>query len=140
MLTIRDTTIEDLMFFYNNVRPLDKVEFSLMSGIRLADARLLSLGDTQVLVDEDDRVYALGGIEGNFIWLLCTTLVEEHPITFLKACRAYFKSWIGDRVLTNFVWENNVLHIRWLKWLGAVFTPEQPIKYFRQFVLNGKDW
>lgn len=137
-LMIRDITIHDIVDFYQHVRALDKVEFELLSELRLDDARLVDLANAQALVDESDNVYAIGGVDDLFIWLLCTDRVEQNPITFLRACKRYFSTWIGNRSVTNFAWEQNTLHIKWLKWIGAVFIPNNTIKGFRQFVINNR--
>ena len=137
ILTIRNTTLKDLVYFYQNVRVLDKVETGLMSELRLADTSINDLADSQVLVDEDDNVYALGGINGKCIWLLCTHKVEENPITFLRYCRRYFDSWLRGRVVTNFAWLGNRLHIEWLKWVGAVFVGKS-LNNFQQFIIDSR--
>lgn len=56
------------------------------------------------------------------VWLLGTPAIEDIKVPFLRQSR----SWL-DRIskgftgLRNHVHENNVLHIRWLRWLEFTF-------------------
>lgn len=55
-------------------------------------------------------------------WLLATPQIERAPISFLRGCREWFNLFLHQcNELHNFVDERNVLHIKWLKWLGFDF-------------------
>lgn len=56
-------------------------------------------------------------------WLLGTDLLARYPVTFLRYSRPYFEEMQATyRVLTNFVHDENVRSIRWLRWLGFEFS------------------
>lgn len=138
-MIIKDVTMKHIVDFYQNIRALDRVEFGLMSELRLEDAPVSAFSDCKVLVDDNDDVYAIAAIEqGSFVWMLCTTRVEKKPIAFLRACKKFYDEFIQGRVLTNFAWLGNSLHIKWLKWIGATFV-DVPINNFQQFMLDGRN-
>lgn len=57
-------------------------------------------------------------------WGVFTTVVDAHPLPFLRACRRYIDSQ-QNRFLMNYADARNILTIRWLSWLG--FTIDQPV-------------
>lgn len=98
-----------------------------MAGKRFEQLSVADFVNCEAVVDEDGELYAIGGIEvhtdeQDIIWLLCTYLVEEHPIKFLKGILALHKRNLElHPKLWNVVWLGNPKHIEWLKWLGARF-------------------
>lgn len=68
----------------------------------------------------------LGGI--GIPWMIATTAIERHQLTFLRACRpAVAEMRRMFPVLVNAVDARNVLTIRWLRWLGFRLLPARPL-------------
>ena len=59
------------------------------------------------------------GKEGD-IWMLCTPLIHQHPITFAREAKRYVDS-RTEPLLWNIVDSRNTAHIRLLKFLGFKF-------------------
>ena len=59
------------------------------------------------------------GKEGD-IWMLCTPLIHQHPITFAREAKRYVDSRTEPR-LWNIVDSRNTAHIRLLRFLGFKF-------------------
>lgn len=56
------------------------------------------------------------------VWMLGTPGIERYARTFLRHSRAEFARVIeGYRYVQNYVWAENALHIRWIKWIGCEF-------------------
>lgn len=132
MMRIEPITVSHLTEFLRIGRKLDILEFGL-GGTSLLNTPLSTFSNTLVMLDEEDRLYCIGGWYSNgLIWLLCTENVEKFPIKFLRAT----KKWTGVLLqsvprLYNCVWTKNQLHVKWLKWLGAEFGAKQgDMQYF----------
>ena len=59
------------------------------------------------------------GKEGD-IWMLCTPLIHQHPITFAREAKRYVDS-RTEPLLWNIVDSRNTAHIRLLRFLGFKF-------------------
>lgn len=122
-----------LFDFLKHARPLDLAEVKYATGTSFEDTSLHELEDALVLVDEKDKVYAIGGYKNHVVWLLCTSRVVEHKIKFLRFMKSYYQKVIDkEGWLYNYVWTGNELHMKWLKYMGANFFPQ---KYY---VWNGQ--
>ena len=70
-----------------------------------------------------------------YVWMLGTSLIEEHPIHFLRYSRAAIKLMRERyRVLYGDIETDYKASVKWLKWLGAEVTPHE--KHL-MFVLRG---
>lgn len=119
------------------MREEDRLEWYYASGCSFGLTPVLELKDALCLYDDETRkVYAVGGIEADLIWVVCTTEVDKHPIKFLRFCKPFFKKWVQWHV-SNYVWMKNIKHIRWLTWLGAKFYKYKEIngEPFQKFTL-----
>lgn len=122
--------IKHFMDFMEHKRPADIREVELMHECDLADVPVNHYADATVLVDDNDKVYAIGGVQAvedennhyNIVWMLCTDRVEKHQITFLRTAKDLLKSYLDKyNHLENVVWLGNTQHVKWLKWMGAEF-------------------
>lgn len=136
-LKVDKVTIDQLCEFIGNARPKDLEECYHMTGYHFIEEKLSVVADCDCLYDEETGdVYAIGGVEDNIIWMLCTFKAEEHPIAFLRFCKEYLKNWLDKyHFMSNWVWLGNDQHIKWLKWMGATFMNKtthngQPFQYF----------
>jgi hypothetical protein len=63
------------------------------------------------------------------IWLLGSDELVQRPLSrqFIKECRVHLK-WLGVNYtyLHNVIDERNIVHKRWLEWLGFEFTKRIP--------------
>lgn len=122
MMRVVHTTIGHLINFSITGRPLDICEMVLGRNQPFLDVPLSDISESLSLLDEEGKLYAIGGIQGHTVWMLCTTEVETHKIKFLKGSKELLNEVLKvTGYLENYVWMHNTLHIRWLKWLGAEF-------------------
>ena len=133
-------TVGNFFNFCRDARPFDILEAELMYGQKFSDFLIKNFKDAWVLLDDDDnKVYAIGGIDNHVVWMLCTFAVEENPIKFLRFIRGYYKETIREhKMLWNYALKDNELHINWLKWLGATFHDEIEIggRTFVRFIFR----
>ena len=120
------------------MRQEDRLEWYYASGCSFGLTPVSDLKDALCLYDDEThKVYAIGGIDGNIIWVVCTTEVDKHPVKFLRFCKPWFKEWVKIPV-HNIVWLDNIKHIRWLTWLGATWKSTVRINgtLFKEFILE----
>lgn len=119
------------------MRQEDRLEWYYASGCSFGLTSIKELYNAICLYDDEThKVYAIGGIDANLIWVVCTTEVDKHPIKFLRFCKPFFEKWVKHPV-TNYVWLKNKKHVSWLKWLGAKFDKYVEIngQPFQKFTL-----
>ncbi len=80
----------------------------------------------------DGEVVAIFGCsrvgEVGIPWMLASPLLLKIRKSFLKGCRGYLEEMSrGSRVLTNYAWSRNKVHIQWLQWLGFEMHPGVPM-------------
>ena len=122
-----------------HIRPKDRREVEISLGETLQAKHFEEDKEyIEFLIDTDtNRIYGMGGVctevVGTFpvVWLLCTDEVEKHPTAFLRFAKSYNDKWTQKyKVTTNWVWLGNDLHVKWLKWMGAIFLGSP-------FLING---
>jgi hypothetical protein len=131
---IRAATPADVVAIAPNLRDADRAEIEAYVGVPASPLLLLSFADYC------DRIWALETSEGavaailgtypvpgwphvGVVWLIGTDHLRTHRVEFLRGCRKHLPEIYGPYdLLTNAVDERNVLHQRWLKWLGFTFT------------------
>ena len=130
MLKVEKMTIKHFLNFMEAKRPADVREVEIMNNIDFYDIPAADYADAQVLVDENNEVYAIGGVQShvvdgmqlNYVWMLCTGMVERHQMKFLRAAKKLLDDYLEKYThLENFVWLGNEQHVKWLKWMGANF-------------------
>lgn len=140
-MIIRYATIQDLIDFMRDIRPLDKKEAEMSLEYPLGSSRLKDLSHALVLVCED-KIMALGGIQDDYrAWCLCTRYVEDKKYTykFLRAMKRYLNHLLTTvPYLHNYAWKGNPLHIKWLSFMGATFTERTEDSEFIDFYFDGK--
>lgn len=127
-------TIEIWQDFLMYARPADILECEIMVGKPFGELLLSDMATAEALIDEDTKeVYAIGGIDkteesGGLVWMICTQRVEQHPTAFLRVMKRILKERQKEyKLLFNYVWLGNPLHISWLKWMGAQMGAVLPI-------------
>lgn len=137
-LQLTKLTIAHFYDFYAHARERDLLEWELGTNEKFSNTLMSDLANADCLIDKDtNEVFAIGGIDGDVIWALCTYRVEEHPIPFLRACGRIKKQWVKWQV-HNCVWLGNELHVKWLKFIGATFGKTIQInnEKFQHFILK----
>lgn len=129
-------TEQDALELAREMRPADREEAALMSGLSPEDAALRSLAvsDAAFSARLDGRLLCLFGAVRLSLadataggWMLCTPEVDRHPRAFLSRCREGFRL-LSEALPDVRIWTNRVLYThaaarRWLEWSGAWFSP-----------------
>lgn len=59
-----------------------------------------------------------------YLWLYCTPLVDEHKFLFIRQSQLAVEKMLEKYdTIVGHTTAGNELAIRWLKWLGATFSP-----------------
>lgn len=138
MITIDTATVDDILEFSKNIRKMDAEEVKFVSGKSFKE----HLGFLVTHV-EDVRVIKCNGVIlgiGNWYqaqldwglyspgvigWMLLTNAVEDHKIEFLRWSKEIVKQLLEAYPdITNVVYAKNILHIKYLNFLGATMYPD----------------
>lgn len=130
MIKVEDATESDIFNFIHNIRDMDKEEIYLATNQNIVDAmRDWRDYNTQAVWCDNDLI-GVGGIKESDddnsarVWLLLTNKVLDHKIEFLRWSKEYHDSLLEKYAYVfNTVYTGNILHIKYLKWLGAHFYP-----------------
>lgn len=135
MLTSRPATPSDCRYMVGRIRPADATEVAATGGT-VGKALLNGLHySTLAMVgaDENDHPVCMGGVVPSgdplvgYVWMLATTEIEKHKMSFLRRSMPWVEDWNTQfPLLTNAVDARNELHIKWLDWLGFVFIRRFP--------------
>ena len=139
----------DLQYLIDNIRDDDREELKALGTIpeeSVTQSFLFSDKVYSILDDKNNTIAMYGVTKYNndvcVIWLLASNLINEHKMYFLRNCKKYFYKMVKKyKIAINSVYFKNTLHIKWLKWLGAVFS--KPFKYndvfFKNFYIQIKE-
>lgn len=121
--------MEDALFIANNMRQADREELQASFGMPPELILPQAIGRPRVLTWEaDGKPVAIGGVDPSIpfvgvVWMVATDDIVKHRMKFLRQCKPVLDQLHKEYpILTNMVDARNSLHIRWLKWLGFVFT------------------
>lgn len=123
---IKPATVEDIVHLAFNIRKADTQECLASTG----QAPLISLYlgfkhsvESYTGFDSNDNLVCIYGVNSEgAIWMSATPHIETVPMTFLKHSKLKLKELFNRyEILWNYVDARNVLHIKWLKWLGFTF-------------------
>ena len=130
--------ISDPEILGENLREADKQEIRAVIGDTLTYAQALEVcavtSDPCYVVRSlvSEEPLAMYGVcpqmEGGEVWFLGSDeLFETNKMAFLRNSKIWVeKLFDGYDLLYNVVDARNVLHIRWLKWLGFTFIEDIP--------------
>jgi len=136
MLTPRRARLSDIGYMAYKLRPADREE--VWASAAVTPYMALKEGyfhshDPMVGADEQDSPVCMGGVgpsgdpQAGCVWMLATTDLEKHQISFLRRSKPWLETWHQQYpVLFNCVDERNQLHIKWLQWLGFTFIRRHP--------------
>ena len=70
------------------------------------------------------RTAGMGGVKKDgLIWMLCTPVIHDYPIAFVKEAKKVLNS-RTEKLLWNIVDKRNIVHLRLLRYLGFKFLRE----------------
>lgn len=140
------TKSEHIHYVADRMRMEDEVEVRVY-GLSPYSGLLRSVEQSSrcmTLVSKDGEPAAILGVcrtanpQFDMVWLLGTDLIDQYPMTFLKHSKEVLQSLYrpGCDCLWNYVHKDNLMHRKWLKWLGFVTLREVQINdhTFLEFV------
>ena len=71
----------------------------------------------------DGRIAGLAGNDDGQIWMLCTSAIEDYPVTFARESKRFVDRQ-PDKLLWNIADKRNTIHLKLLKFLGFKFLRE----------------
>ena len=107
----------------SNLRPEDRRECVEGHGIDpIIDIPLASLrGFCRGFTVHNGETAGIVGINDGQIWMLCTPVVQQYPVAFVKEAKEFIDS-RPEPYLWNVVDKRNTLHIKLLKFLDLPYT------------------
>lgn len=135
---IRPAGVDDALRIAPLLREKDKREIAVTSGLVPEVSLLIALagpGEHIVATTPNGEPILIAGIRPTHpkvgaIWMMATPLLEKYALPSVRASR----DWIEQQhktypLLWNAAWQDNDLHVRWLKMLG--------FNFIRRFPRNG---
>lgn len=127
---------EDIAVVAANMREIDRQELALAGGVEPYEALKQSVEQSKYCrcIEFDGEAVALFGVNkpfilGNkgFIWLLGTDGLAKIKKNFVQNSMQYVNEGFEYvDCLENYVWNENKLSMRWLKWCGFKFDEPAP--------------
>ena len=121
---IHEATVEAAIEVASNLLPDDRREIVEGHGVDNPEELLLDLmwePETVYFTVPNGKTAGMAGVsDGNLVWMLCTTAIQEYPLTFVREA----KRWVQSRkepMLWNAVDSRNKTHLKLLKHLGFHF-------------------
>lgn len=135
MILLEKATKDDIFEFYKNMRDMDAKEVEVVSGRSFEEhiGYLLKNLKHVMTIRCDGVLLGIGNwyqerldfglySEGVIGWMLLTNAVEDHKIEFLRWSKRLVKTLLeAYPSITNTLYVENKLHIKYLKFLGAKF-------------------
>ena len=70
------------------------------------------------------KTAGMAGVDpGGQIWMLCTPVIKDYPMTFVREAKRYVDS-REEKLLWNIVDKRNTVHLKLLRFLGFKFLRE----------------
>lgn len=128
---VRPATIQDARDLAPRLRPADVQEIWAATGESPEEALIMGVKLGRPALSFVDPRGELAGMFGvtplsdplvGAVWMLSSPAIERYPVHFLRRCRGWIEQFHDAYpVLMNYVDARNVVHIRWLKWVGFQF-------------------
>ena len=126
MKLYREATFKDGLKIINKLRPDDKAEVEGRGFSVLHVPFSLEISEfPTVFFSREGEVAGIAGVgiydntKIGQIWMLCTPVIEKHPITFVRGAKSWLKEIEGNyKLLWNIVDARNKGHHKLLKHLG----------------------
>lgn len=124
-------------YIATHLREIDRIEAWALHRLSptMAVHGSLFLSEHSYTVLIDDKPVLIYGVQPEslvsdtgVVWLLATDDISKITKTFIKQSRATFLELIRDyEVVYNYVYMNNKIALRWLKWLGFSIEPAKSL-------------
>tara|TARA_R100000808_G_scaffold1960_3_gene8329 strand:- start:779 stop:1330 length:552 start_codon:yes stop_codon:yes gene_type:complete len=138
----------DEVYAVAGISPKDGLQYSMEASTKCytisdleTDEPLAMFGTGPSHVAKDTGEPVMGGI-----WFLGSDkMFEKNRISFLRNSKFWVQKLLRDyTILHNLVDARNVIHIRWLKWMGFTFIADVPEfgfekRLFKQFYMRRED-
>lgn len=129
---IRPATLDEVRYIAKNLRQPDREEILALTGappaLMLPECFRASRATWTMYGFKNQPVGHLGLQDVSdhpnigWVWMLCTSEIEQYPFHFLNKCRELLPViHTFHPIVTNHVDERNTTHIRWLRWMGFSF-------------------
>ena len=124
---IHPITTEAAIAVASNLLPSDAREviqgYGIDNVLEIA-VNAVSAADAYQFKTPNGEIAAIGGAEPTGqIWMLCTPIVHNYPVTFTREIRRWLNS-RSEKLLWNIVDKRNTTHIKLLRFLGFKFLRE----------------
>ena len=119
-------TLEAAIEVASNLRPDDYREVVEGHGVDPMEVLPSAIYDPFCVyfTAPDGKTAGMGGVEEDGrIWMVCTPVIHEYPIAFVKEAKRVLNS-RTENLLWNIVDKRNTVHIKLLKNLGFKFLRE----------------
>lgn len=133
-VTVVPTLLSHIVELSETMREEDRLEIWHLARVSPREGLLSSfmLSASCKTVLSDGQVVAIFGCgragEVGVPWMLASPLLVTIKKTFLRECRKFLEEMSeGCKVLRNYAWSKNTVHIRWLQWLGFKMMPGVPM-------------
>ena len=109
----------------SNLRSDDRREIEEGWGLDPMDLLIKSAGDPSRIsfMMPNGKTAGLAGVDDGLIWMICTPVIHDYPITFTRRAKRFVES-RTEPLLWNIVDKRNTTHLKLLKFLGFKFLRE----------------
>lgn len=131
---VRPSVIEDVQYLADHIREEDRQEIWHISRKTPLEAFQsgYDVSEPPFTIEWKGVPVAMFGVSGEGTvgvpWMLATDDLKRIKKDLLRECRGYVNDMLKKYpFLTNQVWAENIIHIRWLIWLGFTFEEPEPM-------------
>lgn len=134
MITVRKPTCLHLKEVLHDIRPADMAEWYAGTGSLFGTAAQVAITDSEfarVALDETDTPLCFWGGNGGKMWLFATKSAERRALSLHKILAVHLEE-VEERwgLLSALADGRNVVHHKWLRWLGFEELAEIDIEPF----------
>ena len=150
MIILDTATVNDILEFSKNIRPMDAKEVEFVSGkpfkehmpflmMHVEDVRVIKCDGVLLGIGNWYQEHLDWGIYSKWVvgWMLLTNAVEDHKIEFLRWSKDLVKTLLeAYPAITNVLYAKNELHVKYLDFLGAKFWEDPFRKDILHFIIE----
>jgi len=125
-IEIHPITVEAAIEVASNLRPDDRREIEEGHGYNPMEQLVLAAHEGSCISFDmpNGKTAGMAGVDpGGLIWMLCTPVIEEYPVAFVREAKRFVERQ-PDKLLWNIADKRNIVHLKLLKFLGFKFLRE----------------
>ncbi len=125
-IKIHPITVEAAIEVASNLRPDDRREIEEGHGYDPMEHLVLAAHKGSCISFDmpNGKTAGMAGVDpGGLIWMLCTPVIEEYPVAFVREAKRFVERQ-PDKLLWNIADKRNTVHLKLLKFLGFKFLRE----------------